>query len=162
MSDNNSVKSVQIWIDADSCPALVRNHVVKMGGRLNIPVYFVANKNIPCNENFPFKMIICESGKDSADNYIYDNVSDNDMVITRDIVFADRLVEKNICVINDRGNEFTKDNIKERLSTRDFDLQLANLGLVQHFNEGYDKKKFGQFANCFDKIIHKLLKKQYL
>ena len=150
--------SVTIWIDADSCPALVRNHCVKMGGKLNIPVNFVANKNIPCSEKSPFKMIICSAGKDEADNYIYDNVQEKDLVVTRDIVFADRLVDKNICVINDRGTEFTKEMIKERLSTRDFDLQLANCGLVQHYHEGYDKKKFAQFANCFDKTIHKLLR----
>lgn len=159
MSDNFSV-----WIDADSCPALVRNHVVKISCRLGLHVYFVANKNIPCSEaeklsdKSLFKMIICGAGKDVADNYIYDNVKEGDLVITRDIVFADRLVQKNICTINDRGTEFTKDIIKERLSTRDFDLQLAQCGLVKHFHEGYDKKKFGQFTNCFDKVIHNLLK----
>ena len=157
--ENDILQSkLSIWIDADSCPALVRNHVVKMGNRLSLQVFFVANKNIPCSEK-QFKMIICSSGKDQADNYIYDHVKENDLVITRDIVFADRLVSKNICTINDRGTEFTKEFIKERLSTRDFDLQLAQCGLVQHFHEGYDKKKFAQFANCFDKTIHKLLKK---
>ena len=151
-----------IWIDADSCPSLVRNHVVKMGTKLLLEVFFVANKNIPCSlptlEKASLKMIICNAGKDEADNYIYDNVKENDLVITRDIVFADRLVARDICVINDRGTEFTKEIIKERLSTRNFDLQLAEMGLVKHFHEGYDKKKFGQFANCFDKTIHKLIR----
>lgn len=149
----------QIWIDADSCPLLVRNHVVKMASKLSCTVYFVANKEIKCEEPFPYKMIICEEKKDAADNYIFDNVKEKDLVITRDIVFADRLVDKNICTINDRGTIFTKENIKELLSSRDFDLQLANIGLVKHYNEGYDKKKFANFANSFDKVIHKLLKK---
>lgn len=145
-----------IWIDADSCPLLVRNYVVKYSAKLNIPVTFVANKQIPCEENFPYEMIICSQEKDAADNYIYQHVSPKDIVITRDIVFADRLVEKNICTINDRGTVFTKEIIKERLSERDFDLQLAQIGLVKHHNEGYDKKKFSQFANCFDKTIRNL------
>lgn len=148
-----------IWIDADSCPALVRNHVVKMGTRLNLKVCFVANKNIPCSEPGIFEMIICNQEKDAADNYIIENAKPNDLVITRDIVFANRLVEKNISAINDRGTVFTKENVKELLSSRDFDLQLANLGLVKHFNEGYDKKKFAAFANSFDKVIHQLLGK---
>lgn len=148
-----------IWIDADSCPSLVRNHAVKMGSRLNFKVVFVANKNIPCTEKSPFQMIICNSDKDAADNYIYENASEKDLVITRDIVFADRLVSKGIPAINDRGTIFTKENVKELLSTRDFDLQLANCGLVKHYNEGYDKKKFAMFANSFDKVIHQLLKK---
>ena len=99
-------------------------------------------------------MKICDAEKDAADNYIFDNCIDTDLVITRDIVFAARLVERGICVINDRGTEFTSEIIKERLSISDFDRQLAEIGLVKHFHEGYDKKKFANFANSFDKVIH--------
>lgn len=151
-----SESTTKIWIDADSCPTLVRNHVTKIAEKMNINVYFVANKEIK-SEN-KYQMIICENTKDAADNYIFEHVESRDLVITRDIVFADRLVEKNICTINDRGTIFSKENIKELLSTRDFDLQLANIGLVKHYNEGYDKKKFAAFANSFDKVIHQLIK----
>ncbi len=150
-------KNIQIWIDADSCPVLIRNHVVKIGNKLSLNVNFVANKKISVQQEGKYKMIICEATKDAADNYIYDNAGKNDLVITRDIVFADRLVNKDISTINDRGTIFNKENIKELLSTRDFDLQLANIGLVKHFNEGYDKKKFALFANSFDKTLHQLL-----
>lgn len=146
-----------IWIDADSCPAMVREHSVKIGHKYNLKVFFVANKNIPCKLNLPFEMIITETQKDSADNYIFENSSTEDIVITKDIVFADRLVEKGVYCINDRGTHFTKENIKELLSDRDFDFQLAQAGLVKHFHEGYDKKKFAKFANCLDKILHKLM-----
>lgn len=147
-----------IWIDADSCPSLVRNHTVKIGNKLGIPVTFVANKNIPGPENGSFVMQICEAGKDAADNYIFENCEFGDLVITRDIVFADRLVERGICTINDRGTEFTREMIKERLSVSDFDRQLAEIGLVKHFHEGYDKKKFAEFANSFDRVIHRLIR----
>ena len=50
--------------------------------------------------------------------------------------------------------------IKERLSVSDFDKQLAEIGLVKHYHEGYDKKKFAAFANSFDKVIHKLISLQ--
>ena len=150
-------KSLTIWIDADSCPSLVRNHTVKIGNKLGIKVAFVANKKISCDSG-DFEMIICQEEKDAADNYIFENCKAGDLVITRDIVFADRLVEKGISCINDRGTEFTREMIKERLSTRDFDLQLAQIGLVKHHHEGYDKKKFAGFANSFDKVIHRLIK----
>jgi len=151
-------ETINIWIDADSCPTLVRNHVVKMGTKLNIPVNFVANKKIPCAESNNYNMIICNSEKDAADNFILENAKQFDLVITRDIVFADRLVSKQITAINDRGTSFTKENIKELLSERDFDFNLAQIGLVKHYNEGYDKKKFGAFANNFDKVIHSLIR----
>ena len=120
-------------------------------------VVFAANKKISCDTGI-FEMVICAEEKDAADNYIFENCKASDLVITRDIVFADRLVEKGICCINDRGTEFNREMIKERLSTRDFDLQLAEIGLVKHHHEGYDKKKFAAFANSFDKVIHRLLK----
>lgn len=149
--------TLTIWVDADSCPSLVRNHTVKMGNRLGIKVVFAANKKISCDTG-DYEMIVCEAQKDAADNYILEHCSSGDLVITRDIVFAGRLVERGICTINDRGTEFTSEMIKERLSISDFDRQLAEIGLVKHFHEGYDKKKFAAFANSFDKVIHRLIK----
>jgi len=147
---------IQIWIDADSCPTLVRNHTVKIAAKEGIKVYFVANKNIPC-ELEGFEMIICQAEKDAADNYIFEHVKDNDLVITRDIIFADRLVEKGIAAINDRGRAFTKENIKDLLSDRDFDFALFEAGVVKRTKDGYSKKDFEKFANCFDRVLNKLL-----
>ena len=70
-------KSITIWIDADSCPSLVRNHTVKMGNRLGIKVVFAANKKISC-DTVSFEMIICEAEKDAADNYISENCKTGD------------------------------------------------------------------------------------
>ncbi len=143
-----------IWIDADSCPLKVRNHVVDYSAKKGINVFFVANKKIDCQSKNPFNMIITDAQKDSADNYIFEHVQrGTDLVITRDIVFADRLVQNGIITINDRGTEFTKEIIKERLSERDFNLQLAQMGLSKSYHEGYDDKKFEKFANCLDRII---------
>ena len=142
-----------IWIDADSCPRQVRNHTVKTADKYKIPITFVANKEIDCDEKLPFEMIITDDKKDSADNYIFENAAATDLVITRDIVFADRLVQKEILCINDRGTQFTKEIIKERLSERDFNLQLVEMGLSKPYHEGYDKKKFEKFANCLNRLI---------
>lgn len=153
------MEEIRIWIDADSCPTLVRNHTVKTAEKLGIKVYFVANKQIPC-EYTSYEMIICGTEKDAADNYIIENASENDLVITRDIVFADRLVEKNIPAINDRGTAFTKENIKDLLSDRNFDFALFEAGVVKRTKDGYSKKDFEKFANCFDRILHKIIQHQ--
>ena len=137
-----------IWVDADSCPLLVRNHVDTIGKQKNIPVTFVANKQIPNLE-----VVITDNTKDSADNYILEHAESGDLVITKDIVFADKLVQKEITVINDRGTRFTKEIIQKRLEDRDFDMQLANIGLVKHFHEGYGKEKFSAFKKCFNEIL---------
>ncbi len=151
-----------VWIDADSCPPQVRKHVVKYCSTRGISVYFVANKPVECAvaDQNSFGMIVTDSAKDAADNYIFGHVTGGtltnpspDLVITRDIVFADRLVTKGVHVINDRGTEFTPDIIKERLGERDLNLQLVNLGFTKTYHEGYDAKKFEKFCNCFDRVV---------
>lgn len=151
------MEKLHIWIDADSCPTLVRDYLIRSSAKLSIKVSFVANKAISTQEKAPFEMIICPTEKDAADNYILEHCTQNDIVITRDLLFAQKLIEKQVSVINDRGTLFSKENIGPLLTEREYNLQLAEMGLVKHFNEGYDKKKFSAFANCFDKIVHQKL-----
>ena len=127
-----------------------------MGNKLGTKVIFAANKAIACDTG-TFEMAVCGNEKDAADNYILEHSQQTDLVITRDIVFADRLVQKGVHTINDRGTEFTKEIIKERLSERDFNLQLVEMGLSKPYHEGYDQKKFEKFANCLDRVVVKNL-----
>ncbi len=149
--------NLTIWIDADSCPVKVRNHVLSYSASKEIPVAFVANHDIPIVQNPLFKMIVVPKEEGSADNYIFENSKENDFVITRDIPFAARLIEKNIPVINDRGTCFTKDNIADKLSERDFNLNLAMLGFGNDKKSNYSEKDFKKFADCFDREITKNL-----
>ena len=103
----------------------------------------------------------CPQEQDAADDYIVNNVQENDLVITRDIPLAARLVDKSITTINDRGTSFTKDNIKQKLSDRDFDLQLAQIGLGGFKPNTYDKKLLTKFINCFDREITKIIHREH-
>ena len=154
---------ITIWVDADSCPKSVRTYLIDYSFKLKLKINFVANKKIPChNEHIFFSMIITDNQSQAADNYIFNNTSQYDIVITRDILLAERLVTKNITVLNDRGNMWTKENIKERKSERDFNLQLALIGLGGDTKNSYGKKEFANFANCFDREVHQLMKKEKL
>lgn len=153
-------ENIRIWIDADSCPAMVRDYVIKYSQKLNLPVTLCANRLLKAKPDQVFQMIVCDKEKDAADNYILEHSAPFDLVITRDIPFAARLVEKKITCINDRGTVFTTENITERKSERDFDMMLVEMGLSSHAKgSGYDKKNFGPFANCFDREIHRLISK---
>ena len=147
----------KIWIDADSCPKLVREFVLKYAENKNLEVIFVANKRIPSERN-NFTMIICPLEQDAADDYIVNNASLNDLVITRDIPLADRLVEKEITTINDRGLLFTTENIKEKLSLRNFNKELYENGIISEKMSTFSKKDVNNFANCFDREIQKKLR----
>lgn len=145
------------WVDADSCPSIIRNYLIKLAESGKIELIFVANKIIA--EEKTIKMIVCESGKDSADNYIFENAGEKDLVITRDIIFAARLVDKKITVINDRGTCFTVDNIQKRLEDREYDMQMAQLGFGSK-KKTFGEKEFSKFRDCLDRQLRRIAQLQ--
>ncbi|MBQ0167428.1 MAG: DUF188 domain-containing protein [Treponema sp.] len=151
-------KSFSLWVDADSCPAPARDIIIRFSKRLSLECWFVANRiiSIPKAENF--HMIVTDAEKDAADNYIVENIGQNDIAITRDIPFAARLVEKNITIINDRGTLYNRDNISERLSLRNFNLTLFENGIESEKTSVYGKKELNAFSNCLDREIQKKLR----
>ena len=106
---------IKVWIDADSFPTLLKNFILEYAEKNYLEIIFVANKPIKSDKQ-NFKMILAENTKDSADNIIFENITEKDIAITLDILLAERLVNKNITVLNDRGNMWTKENIKENLN----------------------------------------------
>ena len=159
-----------VWIDADSCPKQVREFVLKSTRKYAIPLYFVANRVIPFSspqgtdeENGHAKMIVCQQTSQAADEYIFCHCKDDDIVITRDIPFAARLAEKKILVMNDRGTIFTKENIGERLSERNFMMNLEAIGLGSKKKKSdYGKKEFDKFCRAFDRgFMQKVTNWQY-
>ena len=140
--------TLKIWIDADSAPVLMRRSASEISARNRCAVVFVANREIP-TENAA-EMVVCKEGKDEADNYIIRNASKNDIAITRDILFAERLVEKGITAMNDRGTVFTKDNIQDRLLERSMSMNLAEIGLGSKKKNTYGEKELKKFAATFE------------
>ena len=147
-----------IWVDADSCPTPVRDIIIRFCKRLNLELIYVANHAIPMPKNELFKMIVCDATPDAADNYVVENARKNDIVVTRDIPMASRLLEKEITTINDRGLLFTTENIKEKLSLRNFNKELYENGIISEKMSTFSKKDVNNFANCFDREIQKKLR----
>lgn len=150
--------SFALWVDADSCPAPARDIIIRFSKRLSLECWFVANRTISIPKAENFHMIVTNSEKDAADNFIVENIGQNDIAITRDIPFAARLVEKEIVIINDRGTLFNKDNITERLSLRNFNLSLYENGIESEKTSIYGKKEVNAFSNCLDREIQKKLR----
>ena len=149
---------MKICIDADSCPVKVREVVLKAAERTGISLVLVANKKIPHKNSEIVKDIIVEDVPDAADNYICNNTEKNDIVITRDIPLAERLVSKDINVINDRGTQYTHENIKERLSIRNIMFTIRESGLKIDEETNFSQKDLQKFANLFDSLLTKMIK----
>lgn len=154
------MKQVRVFIDADSCPREVRRYVLKRTEALSLPIVFVANRVIPTEHKPPlFKMVVCKRDSGAADDFIVQNVENSDVVVTRDVPLAARLVEKRVCVMNDRGTLFTIDNIREKLDDRNFDLQLAMIGFCGGSAAVYGKKEIEAFKQCFDSEVKRLVQR---
>lgn len=149
---------MRFWVDADSCPRNIRDIVCRAGKRLSVGVVFAANRRVAFPKEFDVEMVIVSGEADAADDYIVANAERGDVVITRDIPLAGRLVDKNLAVINDRGNRYTKDNIRERLSMRNFMLDLYKSGLAPEPTAKFGPKDIKLFADAFDRTIAQLLK----
>ena len=146
---------IKVWIDADSFPTLLKNFILEYAEKNYLEIIFVANKPIK-SEKQNFKMILAENTKDSADNIIFENITEKDIAITRDILLAERLVQKNIKTINDRGTYFSKENIKKKVAERNYDFNLAQLGFSGSKEKNYGMKELKKFRECFEKTLKKI------
>ncbi len=142
-----------IWVDADSCPIKIRDIISKASLRLEIKAIFVANREVPVRNHDFIEKVITAQEDQSADKYIVDNISTDDIVITRDIPLANDLVDMGLVVLNDRGSIYTIENIKERLSVRDFMQEARELGIGFETTSRFGQKDIQNFANAFDKVL---------
>jgi uncharacterized protein YaiI (UPF0178 family) len=147
-----------VWVDADSCPSRVREIVTRAAARRGVAAIFVANRRIPLPKNKKVSSVVVPAGADSADAHISERAEPGDLVITRDIPLAAELVEKNVRVINDRGDVFTAENIRERLSVRNFMKDLRDSGLFESSSGGFGPREIRLFSDAFDRELTKMLK----
>lgn len=143
---------ISVFIDGDNCPNLVLDFTIGYCKSNNIPLKIVANKKIE-NKNPEYEMIVCEQTKDAADNYIFSNADKKTLVVTKDILLAERLVKNDIVAINDRGTIFDKDNIKYRLQDRDLNFQLAALGFGGKKEKNYSLNMLEKYKICLEKTM---------
>ena len=151
--------SFKVLVDADSCPKKVREHIALSAARQEFKAVFAANREIVVGQKSAWcSCVVCVSEKDSADNYLFAEAEENDIVVTRDIPFAARLVEKGLCVMNDRGFVFTKYNIQDKLMERAFNMNLSEIGFASKNKKTYyGDKEFAKFSACFDTEVEKRL-----
>lgn len=144
---------MKIWVDADSCPVKIRDIISKAAKRVEVEAIYVANREIPVRIHGFIKKVITSTDDQSADTYIIENIKEDDIVITRDIPLANELVDLGLVVLNDRGVIYNKENIKERLSMRDFMQEARELGIAYESTSSFGPKDIQNFSNAFDKVL---------
>ena len=149
---------MQIWIDADGCPAAIKELVFRASKRLDIPVYVVANRNQYVPPATLVTLICVDQEPDAADQYITSHTSPNDLVITSDIPLAASVVDKQALAISPRGEVYTADNVKGHLATRNLMQGLRDSGLVSGGPAKLSAADHQKFAAALDRSLTKLRK----
>jgi len=146
---------MKIWVDADACPGVIKEILFRAAQRTEVVVTLIANQAVRIPPSRHIKMIQVASGFDVADNEIVKRVNPGDLVITADIPLAAEVIEKGGNALNPRGELYTVDNIKNRLTMRDFMDTLRSSGIdtggPPALNQG-DRKAF---ANQLDRFLSK-------
>lgn len=120
---------MRIWVDADACPKVIKEILYRAAIRSEVEMMVVANKTLFLPSSPFIKMVLVGAGIDVADNKIVQECQPDDLVVTADIPLADLVVDKGALALNPRGSLYTKDNIKQRLSTRNLMEELRGTGM---------------------------------
>jgi len=145
----------KIWIDADACPKVIKEHIFKVSQRIQCPVTLVANSMMFYPPSPLINLVKVNKNLDAADHYIVEHVDTNDLVITADVPLASLVVQKGALVIDVRGEIYSEDNIQERLSMRDFLKTMRDEGMQLGGPNIFNEKDRIQFMNSLNKILDK-------
>lgn len=150
---------MSIWVDADACPVVIKEILIKAARRTGVTLSFVANQplRIPAAPNII--MLTVKAGFDVADNEIVKRVAEHDLVITSDIPLAAEVIEKGAHALSPRGELYTKENIKGRLNIRDFLETLRASGVNSGGPPALNQSDRKHFAGHLDRWLTQHLKR---
>ncbi len=151
---------MKIWVDADACPKAIKDILVRAAGRVGVRTIFVANQPMRLPESEFVRKIQVPGGSDVADDKIVELLQSGDLVITADIPLAARVVDKDVVALDPRGDFYSKENIRERLSIRDFMDGLRSTGVETGGPASFKQKDSQAFANQLDRFLTKHARKK--
>jgi uncharacterized protein YaiI (UPF0178 family) len=147
------VRTVQIWVDADACPKVIKEILYRAAERVRVPLTLVANRPLHIPPSPYIRTLQVPAGFDVADNQIVDQIQADDLVITADIPLAAAVIEKGGHALDPRGELYTASNVRERLSVRDFMDELRSTGVVTGGPSGFSQGNRKAFANELDRFL---------
>jgi uncharacterized protein len=159
MQSGTKKQTMDIWVDADACPVIIKDLLFKIAMRTSTVVTLVANQSLKIPKSIFIKLLIVAAGFDVADNEIVKQMKPGDLVITADIPLAADVVDKGGLALNPRGELYTKDNIKSRLYVRDIMETMRSSGIDTKGPSPMSQKDKQLFANTIDKLITRHSKK---
>ena len=147
---------MRIWVDADACPNAVKEILFRAAERVKVPVTLVANQPLRTPPSRYVNAIRVDAGFDVADNRIVQEMTQGDLVITADIPLAAAAIDKGGHALNPRGELYTQDTIRERLSMRNFMDELRGAGVATGGPPPLSQRDRQAFGNALDRWLARM------
>jgi uncharacterized protein len=142
---------LQIFVDADGCP--VKDETYRVARRHGLRVTVVTNKSIWIPPDDRIKLVVVGGRFDAADDWIVEHAGPDDIVIAADIPLAARCIRAGAVVLDQRGGEFTEDNIGSALANREMMSHLRDLGTLTGGPAPYSARDRSRFLHRLDEAI---------
>lgn len=144
---------MQIWVDADACPAVIKEMLYRAANRVNVHVVLVANRPLRTPPSPWIRSMQVARGFDVADDHIACSMSPGDLVVTADIPLAAAVVERGGFALNPRGEFYSAENVRELLDMRNFMETLRDSGVVTGGPAAFGHADRQAFANQLDRFL---------
>jgi uncharacterized protein YaiI (UPF0178 family) len=147
---------MQIWVDADACPGVIKEILYRVAERVQMNVTLVANQLLRVPPSKYVRAVQVPHGFDVADNEIVRLCDPGDLVITGDIPLASHVLAKGGYSLNPRGEFYTPDTIKQQLTMRAFMDDLRSSGVDTGGPSAFSQADRQRFANALDGHLRKV------
>lgn len=149
---------MKIWVDADACPAVLKEVLFRTGKRLGLEIILVANQSMHAPNSTFVRVVTVRDGANLADDWIVEQMQVGDVVVTSDVPLAARVVERSGIAIGTRGEIFDDSSVHSRLATRNVMEHLRSAGIDTHGPRPLSQKDVQNFANALDRTLTRIRK----
>jgi uncharacterized protein YaiI (UPF0178 family) len=141
----------RILVDADACP--VKDEIYKVAYRRGIAVRVVSNSYLRVPEHALIERVVVSDGFDAADDWIADEAGVRDVVVTADILLAERCLKAGAAVISPTGKPFTAASIGTAVATRAIMADLRVGGDIVGGPAPFAKADRSRFLQALDEAL---------
>lgn len=146
-----------IYVDADACP--VKDEIYRVAYRLNVAVTVVSNAHLRVPQHPLIARIVVDDGFDAADDWIAERADAHAIVVTADILLADRCLKAGAMVVAPNGKPFTTSSIGNAVAVRAIMSDLRAGGDRIGGPPPFAKEDRSRFLSALDAAVMKLLRR---
>lgn len=144
----------RILVDADACP--VKEEIYRVAYRVNVPVTLVSNQHLRIPQHPLISRVVVSNGFDAADDWIAEQADAAAIVVTADILLADRCLKAGATVIAPNGKPFTSNSIGSAVAVRAIMSDLRAGGDAVGGPPPFSREDRSRFLSALDLAVGRL------